>query len=54
MKGTKRGKGKKEKKKTADSLEKKKPRLDELKVLAPTLQLKTILIQLVGSTVQDR
>lgn len=34
VKGTKRGKGKKEKKKLAvDPLEKKKPKLDELKVL---------------------
>lgn len=47
VKGTKRGKGKKEKKKLADPFEKKKPKLDELKVLdsAPTLQLKAILIQ---------
>lgn len=54
VKGIKRGKGKKEKKKAADSLEKKKPRLDELKVLAPTLQLKAILIQLVGHTLPDK
>lgn len=34
MKGTKKGKGKKDKKKpTADPYEKKKPKLDELKVL---------------------
>lgn len=33
-KGTKRGKGKKEKKKAADPFEKKKPKLEELKVLS--------------------
>lgn len=32
VKGTKRGKSKKEKKKVADPFEKKKPKLDELKV----------------------
>lgn len=32
VKGTKKGKGKKEKKKTPDSFERKKPKLDELKV----------------------
>lgn len=52
VKGTRRGKGKKEKKRAADPLEKKKPKLDELKVLAsaPTLQLKAIPIQPVGGT----
>lgn len=33
VKGSKRGKGKKEKKKTAEPAEKKKPKLEELKVL---------------------
>lgn len=52
VKGTRRGKGKKEKKRAADPFEKKKPKLDELKVLAsaPTLQLKATLVQPVGGT----
>lgn len=33
VKGSKRGKGKKEKKKTAEPAERKKPKLEELKVL---------------------
>lgn len=52
VKGSKRGKGKKEKKKTAEPAEKKKPRLEELKVLgarysrqqiAPTSVLTSVL-----------
>ncbi|KAI3367492.1 hypothetical protein L3Q82_026341 [Scortum barcoo] len=38
VKGTKRGKGKKEKKKQADPFEKKKPKLDELKVYPKELE----------------
>lgn len=34
VKGTKRGKGKKDKRKAVEPFEKKKPKLDELKVLA--------------------
>ncbi len=49
VKGTKRGKGKKEKKKSPEPFEKKKPKLDELKVLdsAPALLLPVVHLLLV-------
>lgn len=39
MKGTKKGKGKKEKKKVAEPSERRKPKLDELKVPASSAVL---------------
>lgn len=39
MKGTKKGKGKKEKKKAAEPFERRKPKLDELKVPASSALL---------------
>lgn len=43
VKSSKRGKGKKEKKKTTEPAEKKKPKLEELKVLGPRCSRKPII-----------
>lgn len=43
VKGSKRGKGKKEKKKMAEPTEKKKPKLEELKVLSTRYNWKQII-----------
>lgn len=45
VKGTKRGKGKKDKKKSIDAFERRKPKLDELKVLGAAATIHDKVVQ---------